>query len=270
MLALPGPGEPFPLQSDPKRRAAECAERASDPPGHRPVRQAPRSSALSRRPHGRLPDGPRERLSCLGPRALSDAELVSLLLRTGGGGLDVETLARDLLERAGGLAGFARERTADLQGIPGMGPAKSASLLAACEMGRRIATRRLEAGARIHGPADVHHHFFERLRHRANERFYALLLDGRHRVTAEVLVSQGTLTASLVHPREVFREAIRRTAAALVLVHNHPSGDPTPSGEDRRVTERLAQAGELMGIRVLDHVVVAEHGYHSFQEAGEL
>jgi len=135
---------------------------------------------------------------------------------------------------------------------------------------RRVAGRRLEAGARIQGPADIHGHFFERLRGCRTERFLALLLDGRHRVMREVLVSQGTLTASLVHPREVFREAIREAAAALVLVHNHPSGDPTPSGEDRTVTERLRSAGELLGIRVLDHVVVAEHGYHSFSEALDL
>ena len=98
----------------------------------------------------------------------------------------------------------------------------------------------------------------------------ALLVDGRHRVMSEVLVSQGTLTASLVHPREVFRTAIRRSAAALVLVHNHPSGDPTPSGEDRQVTERLQEAGEVIGIRVLDHVIVAERGFHSFRDGGDL
>jgi DNA repair protein RadC len=143
-------------------------------------------------------------------------------------------------------------------------------LVAACEIGRRLSTRRLDVGARIHGPADVHAHFFEWLRSCEREQFHAILLDGRHRVMGDVLVSQGTLTASLVHPREVFRSAIRRSAAALVLVHNHPSGDPTPSAEDRRVTERLVQAGELLGIRVIDHVVVAERGYRSFSEDGAL
>ena len=140
----------------------------------------------------------------------------------------------------------------------------------ACEIGRRLATRRLEVGQCIQVPSDVHRHFFDRLRDYPQERFHALLLDSRHRVTREVLISQGTLTASLVHPREVFRHAVRQSAAALVLVHNHPSGDPAPSSEDRRVTERLLRAGEVLGIRVLDHVVVAEHGYYSFNEAGEL
>jgi DNA repair protein RadC len=216
------------------------------------------------------PDGPRERLGRLGVAALSDAELVCLLLRTGGGGRDVLDVARSLLASCGGLAALAREDASLLREVSGIGPAKSAAIVAAAEIGRRLATRRLEAGHRIRAPADVHRHFFERLRDERQERFHALLLDGRHRVIREVLVSQGTLTASLVHPREVFRQAVRQSAAALVLVHNHPSGDPSPSGEDRRVTERLVRAGEVLGIRVLDHVVVAEHGYHSFDEAGEL
>jgi DNA repair protein RadC len=215
-------------------------------------------------------DGPRERLDRLGPRALADAELVALLLRTGGGGLDVGEVARQLLARVGGLTGLARREVETLCDAAGLGPAKSATIVAACEIGRRIATQRLEMGMRIHGPGDVHRHFYAGLRDCENERFHALLLDGRHRVMGEVLISQGTLTASLVHPREVFRAAIRRSAAALVLVHNHPSGDPQPSDEDRVVTERLVRAGEVLGIRVLDHVVVAERGYHSFNEAGAL
>ena len=108
------------------------------------------------------------------------------------------------------------------------------------------------------------------LRDMAHERFVALLLDSRNRVIKDVVVSQGTLTASLVHPREVFRAAVRESAAALVLVHNHPSGDPAPSGEDREVTRRLCDAGRIVGIRVLDHVVIAERGYFSFCEAGEI
>jgi DNA repair protein RadC len=193
-----------------------------------------------------------------------------LLLRTGDASRDVLDVSRALLARCGGLLGITREDASGLQASVGVGPAKSATLLAACELGRRVATRRLEVGARIQGPGDVHSHFFEQLRGCPHERFLALLLDGRHRVMGEVLVSQGTLSASLVHPREVFRDAVRRSAAALVLVHNHPSGDPTPSAEDRAVTSRLASAGEVLGIRIVDHVVVAEHGYHSFNEAGDL
>ena len=128
-----------------------------------------------------------------------------------------------------------------------MGPAKSASVCASLELGRRLAARRLHPGAAIRGPADVFAHFHPSLRLVPHERFIALLLDGRHRVLREEVVSQGTLTASLVHPREVFRPALRESAAALILVHNHPSGDPTPSAEDREVTLRLVRAGELLG-----------------------
>ncbi len=216
-------------------------------------------------------DLPRERLRSLGAEALSDAELVALLLRTGGAGRDAVATARLLLERSQGLLGLARfsrfERHDD---IPGLGPAKCASLAAAVELGRRLQGRRLRAGERIRGPAEIHLHFHPRLRDCERERFLAILLDSRHRVLREVTISQGTLTASLVHPREVFRAAVRESAAALVLVHNHPSGDPAPSSEDREVTRRLCEAGQIVGIRVLDHVVVAERGYFSFCEAGEM
>jgi DNA repair protein RadC len=221
-------------------------------------------------PPASLPDLPRERLRSLGSEALSDAELVALLLRTGGGGRDAVATARLLLERSQGLLGLARFSRFERHGIPGLGPAKCASLAAAVELGRRLQGRRLRAGERIRGPAEIHLHFHPRLRDCERERFLAILLDSRHRVLREVTISQGTLTASLVHPREVFRAAVRESAAALVLVHNHPSGDPTPSGEDREVTRRLCEAGRIVGIRVLDHVVVAERGYFSFCEAGEM
>lgn len=213
--------------------------------------------------------GPRERLHELGPAALSDPELVALLLRTGGPGGDALSLAEVLLGRLGGLGGLATARGAELR-TEGIGPAKSASLEAALELARRLATRRLQRGERVTGPSDVFRHFHARLRDEAHERFLVLLLDGRHRVLREEVVSQGTLTASLVHPREVFRPALREAAAALVLVHNHPSGDPAPSKEDRDVTARLQHAGEVLGIPVLDHVIVAEQGFVSLREEGLL
>ncbi len=216
------------------------------------------------------PDLPRERLQSLGAEALSDAELVALLLRTGGAGRDAVSTARLLLERSRGLLGLSRFTRSDRRDVPGLGPAKFASLEAAIELGRRLQGRRLRAGERIRGPEEIHRHFHPRLRDCEHERFLVILLDSRHRVLREVTISQGTLTASLVHPREVFRAAVRESAAALVLVHNHPSGDPAPSGEDRQVTRRLIEAGRIVGIRVLDHVVVAERGYFSFCEAGEM
>jgi DNA repair protein RadC len=217
---------------------------------------------------GRAGDGPRERLLANGAEALSDAELVALLLRTGGAGRDVLALASALLARHRGVHGLATAGGLELAAESGIGPAKSAALVAALELGRRVAARRLRAGDAVRGPADVFRHFHARLRAIRHERFLVLLLDGRHRLLREVAISQGTLTASLVHPREVFGPALRESAAAVVLVHNHPSGDPTPSAEDREITTRLCEAGALVGIPVLDHVVVAERGWASLSEVG--
>ncbi|MBW2272777.1 MAG: DNA repair protein RadC [Deltaproteobacteria bacterium] len=233
------------------------------------VSEAPRVLATTRGLRDSAADDrPRERLHALGAGLLSDSELLALVLRTGGRDADALELSRGLLGRCGGLRGLAQAGRFSLGEVTGMGPAKVASLEAAFELGRRLAARRLRSGDSIRGPEDVHRHFHQRLRDARYECFLALLLDARHRVLSEVVVSQGTLTASLVHPREVFRIAVREAAAALLLIHNHPSGDPSPSREDRVVTERLVQAGRLLGIKVVDHVVVAEQGYFSFRESG--
>jgi len=215
-------------------------------------------------------DRPRERLRALGAAALADAELVALLLRSGGGGRDALGLARLVLERSGGLRGLLPFARLEREALRGLGPAKLATVEAAIELGRRLHGRRLRAGDRIRGPDSIHRHLHPRLRDCEHEHFLVILLDSRHRIVRELTISQGTLTASLVHPREVFRAAVRESAAALVLVHNHPSGDPAPSAEDRLVTRRLCQAGQIVGIRVLDHVIVAERGYFSFCEMGEI
>ncbi len=215
-------------------------------------------------------DRPRERLWELGPEALSDAELLALVLRTGGPGGDALDLARRLLEAHGDPRGLATVTSPELVATRGMGRAKAASVVGALELGRRLVGRTLEPGSPLRSPADVHRHFHPLLRDARTERFLVVLLDGRHRVLRAATISEGTLTASLVHPREVFRPALREAAAAVVLVHNHPSGDPTPSAEDREITERLGRAGEILGIRVLDHVVVAERGFASLREEGLL
>ncbi len=212
--------------------------------------------------------GLRERLWVEGPRALGDDELLALVLRSGVREPDARQVAERLLAAAGSLPRLASAAPAVLCAEAGVGPASAASLLAAFELGRRLAARPLERGAAIRSPADVHGHFHARLREVAQEELHLLLLDGRHRVLRSALISRGTLTASLVHPREVFREALREPAAAVVLVHNHPSGDPTPSGEDARVTRRLARAGDLIGIPLLDHIVIADGGFASLREAG--
>ena len=236
-------------------------------PRHRSTREDSRP-----RRHGTAGrrEAPRERLASRGAEALSAAELLALVLRTGARGRDALDVARALLARCGGLDRLESAPASDMAGVAGVGPAKAASLVAAFELGRRCASSHLPEGAALGSPQDVFHHFASRLRRLDHERFVVVLLDGRHRVLGEAVVSQGTLTASLVHPREVFRPALRASAAAVILVHNHPSGDPTPSAEDRSVTGRLARAGELLGIRVLDHVVVAERGYVSLREEGDL
>jgi len=217
-----------------------------------------------------LVDRPRERLSSHGAEALADVELLALLLRTGPRGTDAARLASQLLARFGGLRGLAAAGATELAAAEGMGPAKSASVVAALELGRRLAARRMRPGDPVMSPADVHRHFHPRLRDTPHERFVVVLLDGRHRWLREVVVSQGTLTASLVHPREVFRPALREAAAAVILVHNHPSGDPAPSREDLEITARLVEAGQLLGVQVLDHVIVAERGYTSLRETGAM
>ena len=215
-----------------------------------------------------LAERPRERLARHGAEALSDAELLGLLLRTGARGEPAARVALALLERLGGLRALARACAAELEAAAGMGPSKSAAVVAAFELGRRVAARRVRPGEAVLSPRDVHRHFHPRLRDAAQERFVVVLLDGRHRFLREVTVSQGTLTASLVHPREVFRQALREAAAAILLVHNHPSGDPSPSREDVEITERLVRAGRILGVDVLDHVIVAEQGYVSLRETG--
>jgi DNA repair protein RadC len=192
-----------------------------------------------------------------GPTMLTDGELLSALL-----GVDAVSAA-GMLECAGGLARLA---LAGPEALGRRGGRLVAVVRAALELGRRAAAAPLAMGDPIRDARTVHGHFAGRLPQHEREVFYALLLDGRNRLRAEVRVSEGTLTTALVHPREVFGPAVRVGAAALVLVHNHPSGDPTPSSEDIVLTERLRQAGELIGIRVLDHVVIGQGGYVSLAE----
>ncbi len=215
-------------------------------------------------------NGPRERLAALGTTSLSDAELLAVLLGSGSAAASAGTLAAQLLERFRGLRGVGSAREAELQTLPGVGLAKAATIAAAFEVGRRVAGETLPAGTPVTEPERVYRAFHARVRDARQESFWTLLLDGRHRLKREVAVTRGTLTASLVHPREVFGPAVRESAAAVILVHNHPSGDPRPSREDIAITRRLARAGQLLGIPVLDHVVVAERGWVSLNEFGAL
>ena len=210
--------------------------------------------------------GPRERLVHLGEQRLSDAECLALILRTGQPGESAEQLAQRLLARFGGLSGLAAAAPGQLSTEHGVGRARAASIVGAFGLARRLVEAEQPPGAPVRGGSDVAQIVRESVRHTKQESFFALLLDARHRVIGFRVVSTGGLQSAPVHPREVFGPAIREGAAAMVVAHNHPSGDPTPSDEDRRITERLREVGQLIGIELLDHVVVGDRRFYSFAD----
>jgi DNA repair protein RadC len=214
---------------------------------------------------------PRERLKGLGPQALSAAELLAIVLGSGTGTASALTVAQSVLGRASGsLRRLATLPVAALTSVSGVGPARAVAIHAALELGRRLADEGRDEGAPIRAPRDVYHAYVGRLQDLPVEEFHVAVLDAQHRLERDILVTRGILNSSLVHPREVFREAIAERAAAIVLVHNHPSGDPTPSPDDRAVTEQLVAAGRLLDIPVHDHEIVGRGRFVSFAEAGLL
>jgi DNA repair protein RadC len=216
-------------------------------------------------------DRPRERLWSLGPTALTSAELLAIVLGTGGGGQDVLELARQLLDVSdGSLRRLAQRPSAELLRSPGIGPTKAGRLFAALELGARAAREERPRVQRIREPEDVLRLFAPRLRDLQVEEFHLLALDSQSQVLREVLITRGLLNSSLVHPREVFRAAIAEAAAGIIVVHNHPSGDPTPSAEDRAATKQLLAAGRLLDVPLYDHVIIAGDRFVSFATAGLL
>jgi DNA repair protein RadC len=214
---------------------------------------------------------PRERLIDLGAQALSSAELVAILLGSGGAGKTAVQLGQSVLTGCGGsLRRIAMQPVAALTIVAGVGTARAATIHAALELGRRMAAEARDDGAPVRSPRDVVELFAPRLEDLPVEEFHVAVLDSQHRMERDIMVTWGILNSSLVHPREVFREAIAERAAAVILVHNHPSGDPTPSADDRVVTEQLVAAGRLLDIPVHDHVVIGRGRYTSFAEAGLL
>ncbi|MEO5818729.1 MAG: DNA repair protein RadC [Gemmatimonadaceae bacterium] len=214
---------------------------------------------------------PRERLISLGASALSSAELLAVLVGTGtasGSALQVGQLL--LASAEGSLRRMAMQPVAALTKTCGVGRARAVTIHAALELGRRLAAETRDDGAPVRSPRDVARLFAPRLEDLPVEEFHVAILDAQHRLERDVTITRGLLTSSLVHPREVFREAIAERAAALILVHNHPSGDPTPSADDRLVTEQLVAAGKLLDIPVHDHIIIGRGRYTSFAEAGLL
>lgn len=235
---------------------------------------APASTAIAR-PYSiqELPrsERPRERLRALGAQSLSTAELLALVLNTGNRGQSAIALSVQLLAGVGGsLRRLAQRPVAALTTVEGIGLARAVTVHAVLELGRRLAAETREDGVPLRAPRDVFLAFAPRLEDSPVEEFHVAVLDAQHRLERDVLVTRGILNSSLVHPREVFREAIAERAAAIILVHNHPSGDPTPSADDRLVTEQLVAAGRLLDIPVHDHVIVGRGRYTSFAEMGLL
>lgn len=216
------------------------------------------------------PEGerPRERLLKDGAEVLSDAQLLAVLLRTGSDRANAVQLAMDLLEIVHTLPNLAYLSVSELCSIRGVGPAKAAQLKAALELGRRSLVSPLNHGTKLVTSQHVFNHFSPRFKNIKKEIFKVILLDQKNKVIRDVNISEGSLTATVVHPREVFNPAIRDSAASVIFLHNHPSGDPTPSQEDKEMTQRLVAAGELMGIQVLDHLVIGDNTYFSFADSG--
>ena len=213
-------------------------------------------------------DRPREKLQRLGAGALGDNELLAIVLGHGRARTSALDLANAVLGAADGAHGLVRTRYDELCAIPGIGSARAAQILAAVELGRRTLTRAARERVQIVSPRAAAEFLLPQYGNRPVEQFGGLLLDTKHRVLRTLVLSVGTLDASIVHPREVFGAAAAAGAAALVLFHNHPSGDPKPSQDDVQLTRRLAAAGVLMGIDVIDHVILADVRYYSFKEEG--
>lgn len=210
---------------------------------------------------------PREKMLAKGVKALSDAELLAILLRTGTKNMPVNRLAEQLLAKYE-LSGLGSISPQELSKTSGIGLVKAVTVKAAIELGCRMSQKAPSERPVIRNPRDAADLMMPELRYQTKEHFVALLLSTKNHVIARAMISVGSLNASIVHPRELFREAISYSAASIILVHNHPSGDPTPSQEDIALTKQLVEAGELLNISILDHVIIGDGKYVSFKEKG--
>ena len=215
-------------------------------------------------------DRPREKLERLGAGGLGDNELLSLVIGSGSQDADALALANQLLDHASGLSGLTRMSLGHLRGVSGVGPARAARIIAAVELGRRTLVRVAAERPQLTSPRQMAAYLLPQYGIAPVEQFGIVMLDTKHRIIRIKVVSIGSLDATVVHPREVFREAVSASAAALVLFHNHPSGDPAPSPDDLLLTTRMINAGTLMGIEILDHLILADQRYFSLVESGRL
>ena len=261
VLPIPDGSQP-PAAALPSRdiAASSYAEERGDTPAGFPdysprIREIPTS------------ERPRERLHKYGPSALSTAELIAIIWRSGTKGQNVLNLASHALARFGGLAVLARASVEELAQMPGIGPAKAIELLAAFELGRRLLTMQPEERPTVQSPEDIVNLLAPEMSAFEQEHLRVVLLDAKHRISAIREVYIGSLNASPVRVSELFREAVRQASAAIVIVHNHPSGDPTPSPEDIQVTRDARRAGEILDIELLDHLILGQQRFVSIKES---
>ncbi len=216
-----------------------------------------------------LRERPREKMLYSGKESLSDSELLALLLGSGANGLTAVQLGQQLLKKDhGGLVGLEQCLPEELATMPGIGIAKATRVVAALELGKRLATMPRQEKVYIRTSSDAAQVFAEKMRYYTKEVFAVLLLDTKGGLLGFETIAMGDLSSSIVHPRESFRDAIRRGAYAVIFVHNHPSGDPTPSQEDKKTTERLVAAGKILGIPVMDHLIIGDGRFVSLKEKG--
>lgn len=217
-----------------------------------------------------IEDRPRERLWSMGPEFLSNAELLAIILRNGFREKSALQMAQEILQHCGedGIVGMNKLSAGDLRQMKGIGEAKAAELMAAIELGKRMSRHGLRHRMIITSPDDAAEYAMPRFRYEQREHFAVILLNIKNHVLSMPVISIGSLTTSVVHPREVFKAALQQAAAALILVHNHPSGDPSPSRDDILTTKRLVEAGKLMDVPVLDHIIIGNDNYISLKEKG--
>jgi DNA repair protein RadC len=211
---------------------------------------------------------PRERMYAQGAEVLSNAELLAILMRTGTKHVSVVQLAQQVLQATNGLHGLVESTVAELTAIRGLGTAKALQIKAGIELGRRLAKTSRDELFTVRSPEDAAMYLMEDLRYLQKEQFVCLFLNTKNQIICQETLSVGSLNASIVHPREVFRAAIRHGSATLICAHNHPSGDPTPSPEDLNITRRLKEVGELIGIPLMDHIVIGERKFVSLKQRG--
>lgn len=211
---------------------------------------------------------PRERLLHYGANALSNAELLAIILRTGTRDENVIVVAQRILAAFGSLGGLVRASTSEMMGKKGLGPAKVAQVKAAMELGRRLLIESPEERPQIRSPADAANLVMSEMAYLEQEHLRVMLLDTKNRVLDTKRVYQGSLNTSLIRVAEIFRDAIRANCASLIVLHNHPSGDPTPSPEDVAVTKQIVEAGKLLDIDVLDHLIIGRQRFVSLKERG--